>query len=132
MRRNTLIAGVTALAAATSVFAVPTAASAAGCSRGAVEYTGYRQPNTYQTFIKSSSSGCRDLNVTETGAPADNERYAGFYKKDGRWVIGSRGYVPIKDGEQSPWVVLLSDVRGGTEMGVGTYRQAGAFVWLAY
>lgn len=136
MRKETVIAGAVAVATAatTSVFALAPAASAAECRKSVIEYTGYRGPNTYQTVTKGTTaqSSCRDLNVIES-LGSDNERFAGFFQlSNGTWQRGSRGYVPIADGTQSPWVVLLSDVRGGTKMSVGSWNTEGDWVYLAY
>jgi hypothetical protein len=110
------------------------ATAASGCLKSVIEYTGYRGPNTYQTVTKGSTSAstCRDLNVIESLGGSSGERYAGFYKSSSGWHIGTRGYVSIGDGTHNPWVVLLSDVKGGTPMSVGTYNREGAWVYLAY
>lgn len=111
------------------------AAAASGCLKSVIEYTGYRGPNTYQTVTKgyASQSSCHDLNVIESLGGTGGERYAGFYRSsNGVWHQGSRGFVSIADGTHNPWVVLLSDVNGGTPMSVGTWNREGAWVYLAY
>lgn len=136
MRTRLLTAAVAAgLAAASLLGGTATPASAAsGCLKSAIEYTHRQGVNPYQVVTKgyASQSTCHDLNVVES-LGGSGEKYAGWYQSsNGAWHVGSRGYVAIADGSHNPWIVLLSDVKGGTPMTVATLNREGAWVYVAY
>jgi hypothetical protein len=99
--------------------------AAANCVRNTVT-TGYRGRGT---IIYKAATTCQDLNVTniqDNGADG-YDTFAGFYRTaDGVWHIGSRGYIGLHNGNVN--VVLLSDVRTGAPMSVGSGGDGGDIV----
>jgi hypothetical protein len=132
---KTMIAGL-ALALTTSGAAVlaggspaladpPSALAAANCVRNTVT-TGYRGRGT---IIYKAATTCQDLNVTnvQDNGTDGYDTFAGFYRtSDGVWHIGSRGYVGLHNGNVN--VVLLSNVRAGAAMSVGSGGDGGDIV----
>ncbi|MFB7241054.1 hypothetical protein CW362_10515 [Streptomyces populi] len=119
-------------AAASSVLALAPAASADSCARTNLT-TGYR--TWWSTAYKSSTSGCHDLNVVMADAPAASaDSYVGFYvNSSGNWAVGTRGYVYIPDGTYAVnKYILVSDLSGGREFGVGALNNAGGAVTIAH
>lgn len=123
------LVGLGLVAASVVVTAQP--ASAAACQRNGLT-TGYQWPGT--TVRKASGTTCRDLNLVHADDSTSpyGDFYAGFYRNSaGTWFIGTRGYLWASDGPVD-WLVLLSDVRSGTPMGVGSGFDGGDAVTVAH
>jgi len=118
--------GAAVLAGASPASADPASVlAAASCVRNTVT-TGYRGRGT---VIYKAATTCRDLNVTNVQDNGSDgyDTYAGFYRTaDGVWHIGSRGYIGMRNGNVT--VVLLSDVRSGAPMSVGSGGDGGDIV----
>lgn len=130
--RKTISRGLVGLAlVASSVFVAAQPASAAACARNSLN-TGYRGPGG--VVNKASGTTCRDLNLVNADDSTSpyGDYYAGFYRNSaGTWFIGSRGYLWASDGAVD-WLVLLSDVRNGTPMSVGSWYDGGDRVTIAH
>ena len=117
--------GAAVLAGGTPASADPAGLAAANCVRNTVT-TGYR---TRGTIIYKAGTTCHDLNVTnvqDNGADG-YDTFAGFYRTtDGVWHTGSRGYIGMHNGNVN--VVLLSDVRTGAPMSIGSGGDGGDIV----
>jgi len=91
-------------------------------------------PGTVVYKASSAQSTCHDLNLVYANdtSPYGYDWYAGFYRtSDGVWHVGSRGYRLAYDGNVN-WLVLLSDVRAGTPMSVGSLADAPDYVTVAH
>lgn len=119
--RRSFVCGLLAAITMPLLMTAPVAADEASvnaCARSELR-TGLRQQGS---VVNKAASSCSDLNViyVQNLEQSSYEQYAGFYRSsNGVWHIGSRGYVLLHDGPVN-WVVLLSDVRTGTPMGVGS------------
>jgi hypothetical protein len=136
MKKSFLAAALTTALSAASMIVFAPVASAGSCVRNTLT-TGYRGPGTVVNKAASSRSTCHDLNLVRADDSSEYfwEMYAGFYRSsNGAWHVGTRGYVEVSDGmgELSPWIVLVSDVRAGTPMGVGSYYEGGDLVTVAH
>ncbi|MFF0557928.1 hypothetical protein ACH4ZU_34175 [Streptomyces sp. NPDC020472] len=135
MNVRRVIVGATLATALGGLFLVsPATAAPEGTQACATKSltTGYQKAGT--TVSKSSSSSCNDLNLTYSNDSTSTygDSYRGFYKTSSGWKGGSRGYIWASDGSHSPWIVLLSDVAGGTTMGVGSEIDGGDSVTVAH
>jgi hypothetical protein len=132
MRKTLAALAAAGITASTLIALAPTASAAPqACARNTIT-TGAQGPGT--VVNKSSSSTCNDLNITSTDDKTQyaNDGYAGYYKSSSGWQQGSRGYIWLTDGTHSPWVVVLSDVRDGTPMSVGSAANGGDTVGIAH
>ena len=107
--------------------------ASAACAFNEV-YTGYQNPR--ESVIVSSTSTCNDVNLSTAWDSAGDgfDWYAGFYDSNG-WKIGAKGYVFGKDfatTDSSKWIVLLTAVRNGARVGVGSYYDGGDIVTIAH
>jgi hypothetical protein len=121
------------IAFASIVATAPNAAAEVGVNSCVRTYltTGYHGP---YSVVNKAASTCNDLNLVyaDDSTSPYGDRYAGFYRtSDGVWHIGTRGYLWASDGNVN-WLVLLSDVRTGTPMGVGSWYDGGDLVQVAH
>jgi hypothetical protein len=125
--------GITALVApaAAHASAAPATITPQACVRSNLT-TGLQGPGT--VVNKASGTTCHDLNLVFANDTSGfgYDYYAGFYRSsDGVWHIGSRGYLRANNGPVN-WLVLLSDVRSGTPMSVGSLLDGGDGVQIAH
>ncbi len=144
VRRLAAVVGASATVVAWVVLATPTAAQAQDCYT-AFGYTSLADPAYSYNRIKSGQrntvweegygllGGVFDFTITsvETVPEGSYDYYAGFYwgASQGRWMIGSRGYTRFTDSTANGYV-LLSDVKNGTSVLVGTKRHTRNKVWM--
>ncbi len=126
-----LVASVaTVVAGATPAFAsAPAVAEASTCIHNTIT-TGDREPGL---VIYKADTTCRDMNVTSVldNSERSMDAYAGFYRTpDGIWIIGSRGYIRMYDGNVK--VVLLSNVHPTVPMSIGSLYDGGDIVRILH